>query len=291
MNTTQIQFSSNRVRDVERQFLSALSDLYPEGEIRQMTRMLFEAYLGWNTTTLLLNRESTINQSDLLKFHWAIEDLKKQRPIQHIIGYTDFYDCRINVTEHTLIPRPETEEIVHWIASNIVSPTRVVDLCTGSGCIAIALKKQFPEALVSAVDVSEEALKVARENASQNAVEVDFCQADILAENGWQIPKNTSLIVSNPPYIKQSESVIMSRNVLDYEPHLALFVSDSDPLLFYRRIARMSKEALSEGGKLVLEINENLGRETQSMLAEEGYDSRLHQDFRGKDRMIEAWKA
>lgn len=291
MNTTQIQFSSNRVRDVERQFLTALSDIYPEGEIRQMTRMLFEAYLGWNTTTLLLNRESTINQSDLLKFHWAIEDLKKQRPIQHIIGYTDFCDCRINVSEHTLIPRPETEEIVQWIASNIVSPTRVVDLCTGSGCIAIALKKQFPQAMVSAVDVSEEALKVARENASQNVVEVEFCQADILAENGWQIPKDTSLIVSNPPYIKQSESVIMSRNVLDYEPHLALFVSDSDPLLFYRRIARMAKEALAEGGKLVLEINENLGRETQSMLAEEGYDSHLHQDFRGKDRMVEAWKA
>ena len=291
-NTTHMHIPSNRVRDIERYIRTELDELYPEGELRMFTQMLFEAYLGWSTAQLLLHRDDTINQSDLLKFHWAVEDLKQYRPIQHIIGYTDFCDCRIAVSPDVLIPRPETEEIVLKATELLndsganVQEGNFLDLCTGSGCIAIALAKQFPKAKVYAVDISAKALDLAQKNAERNHVAVEFVQSDILQET-FALPCPTfDLIISNPPYIQEKERCDMERNVLEYEPSLALFVPDKDPLKFYRAIGLYALQHLTCKGLLILEINEHLGSATCQLLQDIGFVTQLLQDFRGKDRSI-----
>lgn len=286
LNTTDLHIPSNKVRDIERYCLDALNGLYPHEEIRSFINILFEAYLGWDTAHLLLHRDSTINQSDLLKFHWAVEDLKRYRPIQHIIGYTDFCDCRIGVGPEVLIPRPETEQLINLLLQKQHPyPCRILDLCTGSGCIAIALAKHIPEAQVQAIDISEEALSHAKENAIANSVTIDFRQVDLLHWNAteWQ---DYDLIVSNPPYVLQSEQ--LDHNVMDYEPHQALFVPENDPLLFYRAIAELAQQHLH--GLLALEINETLGAETCNLMKSYGFKPTLLKDFRDKDRFIIAMK-
>ena len=291
-NTTHMHIPSNQVRDIERYIRTELDELYPEGELRMFTQMLFEAYMGWNTAQLLLHRDDTINQSDLLKFHWAVEDLKQYRPIQHIIGYTDFCDCRIAVSPDVLIPRPETEEIVLRATELLndsganVQEGNFLDLCTGSGCIAIALAKQFPKAKVYAVDISTKALDLAQKNAERNHVAVEFVQSDILQETIALPCPTFDLIISNPPYIQEKERCNMERNVLEYEPSLALFVPDKDPLKFYRAIGLYALLHLTYKGLLILEINEHLGSATCQLLQSIGFVTQLLQDFRGKDRSI-----
>ena len=291
-NTTHMHIPSNRVRDIERFIRTELDELYPEGELRMFTQMLFEAYMGWSTAQLLLHRDDTINQSDLLKFHWAVEDLKQYRPIQHIIGYTDFCDCRIAVSPDVLIPRPETEEIVLRATELLndsganVQEGNFLDLCTGSGCIAIALAKQFPKAKVYAVDISTKALDLAQKNAERNHVAVEFVQSDILQETIALPCPTFDLIISNPPYIQEKERCNMERNVLEYEPSLALFVPDKDPLKFYRAIGLYALQHLTYKGLLILEINEHLGSATCQLLQSIGFVTQLLQDFRGKDRSI-----
>lgn len=296
MNTSSIAFSSNRVSDVERTFLDDLTPLYGEEEVHSFFLILCEAFLGWNKVAYLLHRGETMNQSDLLRFHWALEDLRHYRPIQHIVGYTDFCGCRIKVNDKVLIPRPETEEMVYECVNALVrecvsedSSINILDLCTGSGCIAIALKKMLPESKVTAVDILPEALRIAQTNAEKNGAEVEFVLGDVLqgallpiSSDGW------NLIVGNPPYITLSEKGAMCRNVLDYEPQLALFVPDNDPLLFYRKITAFAQQNLSPDGLLAMEINERFGTETLQLLAENGFSGVLHKDFRGKDRFVTA---
>lgn len=288
MNTTNMRIPSNRVRDIEQYFRNELSDIYPEGEIKMFVRMLFEAFLGWDMAQLLLHREGTINQSDLLKFHWAVEDLKKHRPIQHIIGHTEFCGLRIEVSPEVLIPRPETEEILLQFLNNKNTQTApaILDLCTGSGCIAIALSKYFPEANVFGVDVSKKALQMAQKNAKNNNVEVNFVRCDILLDEP-PLPCTTfDYIFSNPPYVLDSERKEVQENVLGHEPSLALFVPDNDPLLFYRALGLYASKHLTKEGQLILEINEHLGRETCQLLQSLGFTTRLNKDFRDKDRSI-----
>lgn len=287
MNTENIRFSSNKIADVERLFHKELDSIYGAGETRMMVRMLFEAWMGWTLAELLAKREETINQSDLLRFHWALEDLKKGRPIQHIIGWTEFGGCRIEVDGSTLIPRPETEEIVEkTIALYGGRPPRMVlDICTGSGCMAIALAKAWPTAEVAAVDISEEALAKARVNAAKNGVKVDFVRCDILKED-LPLPYPVDLIVSNPPYVCERERKEMSANVLDYEPWMALFVPDEDPMLFYRQIAQHCRRWLGGRGRIVVEINERYGDETLSEFERQGAKGRVERDFMGKERMV-----
>ena len=303
-----MRIPSNRVRDIVRYMHAELDGLYGEGEVKVFAEELFNAFLQWDRTHLLLHRDETINQSDLLRFHWAIEDLKKYRPIQHIIGYTNFCGCRICVSPDVLIPRPETEEMVEWIAGHAPLPyrsieekpqrgTNVFDICTGSGCIAIALKKAFPEAEVTAMDISPKALALANRNASDNNVEIRFVQDDILniasqptedAQRGKELCSSFDLIVSNPPYVRDSERASMSPNVLDYEPELALFVPDDDPLRFYHAIGDYASRHLAPQGLLVLEINEALANETCSLLKTQGFATEVHTDFRDKPRWISA---
>lgn len=291
---------TNRVRDIERYFHTELSGLYPDTEIGTFVDILFEAYMGWNKAQLLLHRNDTINQSDLLRFHWAAEDLKQYRPIQYIVGHTDFCGLRLHVEPCVLIPRPETEEIVERITSplergatqwqGMPSPSTILDLCTGSGCIALALAAHFPEAKVYGVDVSPDAIAIAEGNASANNLRATFVQCDILHQEP-SLPHSTfDLIVSNPPYVCDSERSDMSPNVLGHEPALALFVPDDDPLRFYRAIGQYASKHLSPNGVLVLEINEKLGNETCQLLQQQGFATTLHKDFRDKDRSITARK-
>ena len=290
MNTDNLRFRSNRMRDVIALMHAELDSLYGAGEVNAFVEMLCEAWLGWDRVQLLVNKDSTINQSDLLRFHWALEDLRRHRPIQHIIGYTDFCGCRIEVNPSVLIPRPETEEMVRCLTLGPVSMGErgVLDLCTGSGCIAIALKKAWPEAQVTAVDLSEEALAVARRNAERNGSDVNFLQADILALELSIFNSQFSIIVSNPPYVRQCERAAMRANVLDHEPAMALFVDDSDPLVFYRAIAQIASKHLTDTGLLALEINEALADETADLLRGYGFRPTVHTDFRGKERWISA---
>ena len=286
-NTNNMRIPSNRVRDIERYFLSELADLYPDREIGTFVDILFEAYLGWNKAQLLLYRDETVNQSDLLRFYWAAEELKQYRPIQYIVGYTDFCGLRLHVEPSVLIPRPETEEIVARVKQSC-HPSTILDLCTGSGCMALALAAHFREAKVYGVDISTQALDIAKANAFDNKLDVSFVQCDILQQDP-PLPHSTfDLIVSNPPYVRDSERRDMSPNVLDHEPHQALFVPDDDPLLFYRAIGQYASQHLSQNGLLVLEINEHLGQETCQLLQQQGFSTTLHKDFRDKFRSITA---
>lgn len=286
MNTDNLRFRSNRMRDVIALMHAELDSLYGVGEVNAFVEMLCEAWLGWDRVQLLVNKDSTINQSDLLRFHWALEDLGRQRPIQHIVGHVDFCGCRIEVNPSVLIPRPETEEMVRWIIAQGCY-RHVLDLCTGSGCIAIALKNAMLRACVTAVDISTEALATARRNAERNGVEINFMQADLLQDTLHLPSASFQLIVSNPPYVRTSERAGMQRNVLDYDPALALFVPDDDPLCFYRAIGRLASKSLADNGLLVVEINEALGESTCRELQQWGFSTVLHTDFRGKARWVE----
>ena len=287
-----MRIPSNKVCDIERFAYQELENLYPKSEIKTFILMLFEHFLGWNTAHFLAFKNSTINQSDLLKFNFAIKDLRNGKPIQYIIGNVEFCDAVLSVSPDVLIPRPETAELVYLIADNEKerSPQHILDLCTGSGCIAIALAKAFPSAMVFAFDISAEAMAVAQKNAECNHTNVSFLIADILREEN-PAGESYDIIVSNPPYVRDMEKTMMNRNVLDYEPHLALFVPDDDPLIFYRHIAEFATKHLKTGGKLYLEINEALGNETAALLEKQGYRCIVHKDSFGKDRMIEAVKS
>lgn len=289
MNTTDMRIPSNRVRDIERYMHAELDALYGEEEVRVFIGMLFEAFLGWDRAHLLLHREGTIDQSDLLRFHWAVEDLRHHRPIQHIVGYTDFCGCRIRVSPDVLVPRPETEEMVSWLCARRAAcvPDSILDLCTGSGCIAIALKRVFPKAAVTAVELSPTAFALARRNAEENGTAVEFVEADVL--DGLDgLNGQYGLIISNPPYVRESERATMAANVLDYDPAMALFVPDDDPLRFYRAIGAFAAGHLAPQGILMLEINEALAAETCALLQSQGFSTEVHEDFRGKPRMVTA---
>lgn len=291
MNTRDIRFKSNRIRDIKSLYHSELDPLYGHAEVAVFVEMLFEAFLGWDRVKLLVDSEKTINQSDLLRFHWALEDLRRHRPIQYIIGRTEFCGCRIEVNPSVLIPRPETEEIVQWIISQSANPhppSSILDLCTGSGCIAIALKKAFPQAEVTAVDISPEALAVAQRNAEANGLEISFVESDILSDDSDFPYPMFNLITANPPYVRDSERIGMSPNVLEHEPHGALFVPDADPLLFYRAICCIADRSLADSGLLVLEINEALASDTTDLLCRHGFRLTLHHDFRGRPRFLSA---
>ena len=266
---------------------NALSDGYTAGEIKALTRIIATELLGVSQMAFFLKDDIALTAGQQAQLDNAIERLKKQEPIQYILGYSDFCSLRFKVTPATLIPRPETSELVEWVASEFTGNGSILDIGTGSGCIAVSLAHKLPQSKVTAWDISNDALAVATENSKANNCPVEFKQVDILAyqPNGEQF----DIIVSNPPYIKENEKNIMHSNVLDWEPHTALFVPDNDPLLFYRAIAKKGLSLLKPGGRLYFEINRAHGKETMEMLAALGYTSiELRKDFADNDRMIRA---
>ena len=268
-----------------------LDRLYPKTEIQGFIRLIFENVCQLNYTDLVLRKNKKINSLAKEKIKEIIERLKKFEPIQYILGETEFMGLKINVNSSVLIPRPETEELVNWIVElqNSNSP-RILDVGTGSGCIALALKSHIQAANISAIDISVKALKVAKQNAFQNNLEVDFFYADILSweDISWD---NFDVVVSNPPYIMELEKEKMHTNVLEFEPADALFVTDSDPLIFYRIIGEIAMKYLQNYGWLFFEINENLGDEMKKLLQDLGFKNiQIKKDINGKNRMLRCSK-
>ena len=281
-------------------FLQELSALYDAQEIESFFYLILECFHNKKRIDLALDPNMEMDAMQLLRWESVLSELKNEKPIQYILGETEFYGLPFLVNENTLIPRPETEELVEWIIKSTNYETqstklRILDIGTGSGCIAISLAKKIPNAEVSAIDVSEKALATAKINAEINKVEVSFINVDILKINdlvelptsNFQLPTQFDIIVSNPPYVRNLEKAEIKSNVLEYEPHLALFVEDTDALLFYRKIAQLAQQNLSENGKLFFEINQYLGKETVELLEDLGFKNiELKKDIYGNDRMI-----
>jgi len=265
-----------------------LSPLYCKQEIESISKLIFEKVLGISRLQMHLNQHGTISTANLAQITEIINRLIRFEPIQYILGETEFYGLPFNVNSSVLIPRPETEELVDWIIHDCnQSNPKILDIGTGSGCIPISLVKNLPGASAEGWDISDEALIVAKENATINHVEVDFFHADVLNHNYPLQNQKYDIIVSNPPYVTISEQLSMLKNVVDYEPHIALFVPDADPLVFYRTIADLALIKLNPGGKLYFEINEQFGNETAELLALRGFiNITLKKDINGKERMI-----
>ena len=281
------------VRTLKNQFAETLSELYPSEEIQSFFSILSEKHLGMSRLELTLNSEMILSEAVSEKYIEALKRLQTHEPIQYIIGDTEFYGLQFKVNKHTLIPRPETEELVDWICTESKTknsaPTNILDIGTGSGCIAISLSKNILVSSVSAIDFSEEALDVAKHNALLNSVDIDFIKMDIL--NALELPAQYDVIVSNPPYVRNLEKEMMQSNVLHFEPDSALFVSDDDPLIFYKKIACLARKHLTENGSLYFEINEYFSKDMVNMLIEFDFkDIKVKNDFFGKERMIKCTK-
>ena len=268
---------------------SELQGLYPETEIRSFSYLIIEKVTGFSRTEIFVNKYTLFSVEQQHVIESIIEKLKKYIPIQYILGETEFFGLTFYVDESVLIPRPETEELVDWIRieNNRGGGLHILDIGTGSGCIAITLKHEFPDSVIDAFDISENALKTAKRNAVRNKLEVNFELVDIL--NAPDFPNNWDVIVSNPPYITEQEKDDMLPNVLNHEPHLALFVPDNDPLMFYRNIALFARQHLQHNGKLYFEINRESGKECMDLLTGLGFnDIELKKDISGNDRMVRA---
>ena len=283
-----LRIATNTVQALLDLYQQELSLLYPASEVRAIACAVFQDSLGWDATDVMLGRERALSESELLKVYLPLKRLRTGEPLQYVLGSVDFHGLRIAVDRSVLIPRPETEELVDLILrSRSNAPERILDVGTGSGCIALALKNKFPSAHVFAMDVSADALAMAAKNAASNGLAVEMLHADVLDE---QTPlPSVDLIVSNPPYIPMSEEEQMERNVREHEPRVALFVADADPLLFYLRIAEKGMVALRSGGGIWFEghylHSPAVGRLLESM----GYsDVRVLNDLSGSPRFIHA---
>ena len=281
MNSSKIIFN---------QLVSEITPVYEKNEAKSIIYLLLEHYLKISKTDILLDNPV----SQLFDFTEIIQRIKAQEPVQYVIGETEFYGRKFKVTPDTLIPRPETEELVQlavgsWqLAVGNQSSTTILDIGTGSGCIAISLACELPNSQVYAYDISENALKVAKQNAERNAANVTFEQVDILNFSPSSLSP-FSIIVSNPPYVMNAEKAGMEKNVLEYEPHLALFVEDDNPLIFYKKIAEFAAKNLTDKGLCVVEINQALGLETAELFWNQGFHYvEVVKDMFGKDRMVKA---
>lgn len=282
------------LKTLREHFYSSLKEYYPETEIQSFFKLLAECFLKMKGVDVSLNLYAPISKKKTEKFENAIIRLKDQEPIQYIIGYTEFYGSPFKVTKSTLIPRPETEELVKWVLDVSASKKEklsILDVGTGTGCIAIALAKHQPNAKLYAVDVSTKALTVAKTNAKLNKVAVELIEMDIL---NWNLEIENikfDIIVSNPPYVRAMEKSQMSANVLRHEPDLALYVTNEDPLIFYKKIAEFAVVHLKNDGRLFFEINQYLGSEMLRLLEGFGFQEvELKQDIFGNDRMVSAIK-
>jgi len=278
-----------KIKDYRTYFIEKLTPLYDVMEAESFFNIALNELKGWKRVDVVLNPTAELSGEEIEQWNAVLHELELQKPIQYIFGHTHFYGLEFEVNQNTLIPRPETEELVEWIIHENKSrgQVKILDIGTGSGCIAIALAKNLPDAQVFAIDVSADALAVAKRNAVTNTVNVNFIEKDILAAEKLQ--EHFDIIVSNPPYVRNLEKAEIKQNVLDYEPHLALFVEDTDALIFYRKIALLAKANLPQNGKLYFEINQYLGPETVQMLENFGFTNVvLRQDMYGNNRMVSA---
>lgn len=263
-----------------------LCSVYPDSELRSLTQILIEEVTGMKVHLFVGDKSNHLTQNQKKWLNEILERLRRCEPFQYIVGKSEFCGMSFQVNRDVLIPRPETEELVEWIVREYQSQkVSILDIGTGSGCIAVSLAKFLPQATVEAWDVSLGALAVAKKNAQMNGVTVNFRQMDVLCAKP-ETGNRFDVIVSNPPYVMESEKLQMEKNVLDYEPSLALFVGDEDPLLFYRKIAELGKSILKPAGNLFFEINAQKGNEIVELLADFGYKNvELKRDISSNNRM------
>ncbi|WP_343708082.1 peptide chain release factor N(5)-glutamine methyltransferase [Flavobacterium sp.] len=279
-----------KIKQYRTQFIKELSPFYDAYEAESFFYLILEDKYQLRQIDLALNHELVFDEKDFAIWNELLNQLKKEVPIQYLLGKTNFYGLDFEVNENVLIPRPETEELVEWIINENASPDknkkiRILDIGTGTGCIAISLAKNLPNAEVFGVDVSKKAIETAKRNAIRNDVDVTFMFLDILETEEFTC--QFDIIVSNPPYVRNLEKVEIKKNVLDYEPHLALFVEDTDPLIFYRKIASLAQNGLQKNGKLYFEINQYLGKEMIDLLENMNFENvELRKDIYDNDRMI-----
>jgi release factor glutamine methyltransferase len=274
-------------------FQRELSSFYDTMEIESFFFLILEQFRNLKRIDLALQPDLEFTEAEISQWNLVLEQLKIEIPIQYILGKTHFYGLEFQVNPNVLIPRPETEELVDWIiktnSNGNLSPIKIIDIGTGSGCIAISLAKNLPNASVFALDVSKKALEIAQKNAIQNETKITFIEKNILEITNFE--QQFDVIVSNPPYVRNLEKAEIKKNVLENEPHLALFVADDDALLFYRKIGQIAMKNLQSGGQLYFEINQYLGKETVDLLADLGFQNiELRQDIYGNNRMISCRK-
>ena len=277
------------VNDYKKRFLNQLPAFYDETERLNLFYLAMEFVLNFTKTDCVLNGNESVSNENQQKIDEVFNRLQDNEPIQYITQQANFFGYDFKVSSATLIPRPETEELVDWVLTEMKKQPqknwKVLDIGTGTGCIPITIKREFPLAVVSAIDVSVEALKIAKQNAVNLQADVTFIQQDILQTEGLDA---YDIIISNPPYVRNLEKVEINENVLQHEPHLALFVDDNDPLIFYRKITQLAHKSLNEKGMLFFEINQYLGNEMQQMVIEYFKSIELKKDFIANDRMMKA---
>lgn len=278
-------------RSIERDFINKLKDVYPASEASNIFYLAAEYVTGENLRNGL-QEKAPATEAHKNSLENVLTRLIRNEPIQHIIGEAWFYDIPFFVNKDVLIPRSETEELVDWIIKDHKngSGSKILDIGTGSGCIPVILKKKIPDAIVYTCDISDAAMQVARKNAARHSADINFLHLDFLDPNARKMIPSVDLIVSNPPYIPLSDKNEMHANVLEFEPHMALFVPNESPLLFYEAIAATAKEILREGGDIYLEIHESQGERVSSLFHDFGYYALVKKDMQGKDRMVKASK-
>jgi len=277
------------IKELYRNYLLQLQQLYPLSEATVITDRAFESIANIKRADLVKDPMKQLNNKTIQQLSKAFEQLLAHKPIQYVLGEAWFYHLKFKVNEWVLIPRPETEELVEIVINSrksMVTDASILDIGTGSGCIAIAIKKNMPAAIVSAIDVSGEALKIAEENSKQNSTRINFMQMDFLDESTWDLLPQYNVIISNPPYISKKEEKTLAKNVRDYEPHLALFVPDKDPLLFYSKIAAFGRSHLNSNGQIYLEVHEDLATEARSLFQKHYSSAEIKKDMFGRERML-----
>ena len=280
------------LKEIKNIYHLELDPLFPKEEVDSFFYLVIDHYLGLERFVLAMQPNLVVSKDNEEPLFYALSQLKQERPIQYILGKAHFCDLEFGVDENVLIPRPETEELVYWILNEVQQGTRqerlrILDIGTGSGCIAISLAKNLPNAKVYALDISKKALQIAQHNAVDNKVDIVFLEADILSMEGFK--DKFDVIVSNPPYVRELEKKEMKNNVLEHEPGLALFVSDGDPLIFYKKITLFALNHLKTSGMLFFEINQYLGEEMKQLLEAGNFSEiELRKDMYGNDRMLKA---
>ncbi|GAB2776159.1 peptide chain release factor N(5)-glutamine methyltransferase [Salinimicrobium soli] len=280
------------LKDFKQKFIAELKGDYPKEEVNSFFNILTEAFLGLSRLDLALQPARDLSEAELKKFEDSLSRLQQHEPVQYITGKKEFFGLQFRVNPHVLIPRPETEELVQRILDDLHEKKdqelRILDVGTGSGCIAISLAKNLPQAKVTAMDISEGALQTAQENAELNSVKVKFLKKDVLQLK--ELEDQYDIIVSNPPYVRELEKKEMQRNVLEFEPKTALYVDDDSPLIFYQKISELAARNLLPGGAVYFEINQYLATETERILAEKDFRTRLKKDIFGVYRMLKGEK-
>lgn len=281
------------IQEVKLHIILSIQSVYDEREAGNIAVLLIEHFTGLSRMNQFLEKDKVWPEEMAQSLETAVNRLQKGEPIQYIMSKTWFCGLELKVNQHSLIPRPETEELVElviqYLSTLSIAQPRILEVGTGSGCISLAIASRRPQAAITAIDISEKVLLVAEENAKQLGLNINFQQVNFLNKSTWASLGHFDIIISNPPYIKETEASSMHTNVLAYEPHTALFVQDNDPLIFYEAIEAFSKIYLNKPGAIFVEINERLGKETKAVF-EPGYPVTLHKDMQGKDRMIAAYQ-